>query len=194
MATGCESQRWGTLAYPRPGRGHGDEWIDCVGSMRASPHPVNDYLLLSKSVPVIPRYGHEMCSVFCGRRGLKNGQKSPKVNNLFLSFIRAWHVAIYHSSLISIAGPGIVLVHALSTPRTFFCCCCVSRSTFHEFPFFFFFSCTVALHKHWRILDHLTVSYVCFGDAPLQLAARFRSRRSCTCWLWTFSQRTFVWF
>ena len=78
MATGCESQRWGTLADPWPGRGHGDEWIDCVGSMRASPHPVDGYLLLSKSVPVIPRYGHQMCSVFCGRRGLKNGQKPLK--------------------------------------------------------------------------------------------------------------------
>ena len=30
MATGCESQRWGTLADPPPGRGPGDQWIDCV--------------------------------------------------------------------------------------------------------------------------------------------------------------------
>ena len=64
MATGCEIQRWGTLADPRPGRGHGDEWNDCVGSMSASPRPVDDHLFLSKSVPVIPRYGHQMYSVF----------------------------------------------------------------------------------------------------------------------------------
>ena len=42
MATGCESQRWETLADPRPGRGPGDEWIDCVGSISASPRPVDE--------------------------------------------------------------------------------------------------------------------------------------------------------
>ena len=35
MATACESQRWGTLADLRPGQGHGDQWIDCVGGMSA---------------------------------------------------------------------------------------------------------------------------------------------------------------
>ena len=50
--------------------------------------------------------------------------------------------------------------------------------------FLFFSLLIVALHKHWRMLNHLTVRSACFGDAPL--AARFRSRRSCTCWLWTF--------
>ena len=91
--------------------------------------------LLSKSVPVIPRYGTKCAPSSCGRRGLKNRQK-PLTKAL--SFFRAWHVAIDHRSSISIAGPGIVPVHALWTPPNFFCCC-VSRSTFHEFPFFFFF-------------------------------------------------------
>ena len=74
MATGCESRRWGTLADPRPARGHGDDWIDCVGSMSASPRPVDDYLLLSKSVPVIPRYGHQMCSVFLWETWLEQAE------------------------------------------------------------------------------------------------------------------------
>ena len=47
--------------------------------MRASPHPGDDYLLLSKSVPVIPRYGHQLCSVFLWETWLKNGQKPIRV-------------------------------------------------------------------------------------------------------------------
>ena len=187
MATGCESQRWGTLGDPRPGRGHGDEWIDCVGSMRASPHPVDDYLLLSKSVPVICRYGHQMCSVFCGRRGLKNGQKPLKV--IFLPSLACRD----RSQLIDLdRGSGHRSCTCTVNPKNFFLLLlCQPFYISRVSLFLFFFSCIVALHKHWRMLDHLTESSVCFGDAPL--AARFRSRRSCT-WLWTFSPRTFVWF
>ena len=79
MATGCESRRGGHSQTPRPGRGHGDEWIDCVGSMNASPRPVDDCLLLSKSVPVIPRYGTKCAPSSCGRRGLKKRQKPLRV-------------------------------------------------------------------------------------------------------------------
>ena len=109
MATGCESQRWGTLADPRPGRGHGDEWTDCVGSMSASPHCVDDYLLLSKSVPVIPRYGHQMYSVFLWETWLEKQAETI----FFLPNLACPIVAIDHRSSISIAGLGIVLVHAL---------------------------------------------------------------------------------
>ena len=63
MATGCESQRWGTLADPRPGRGHGDE-IDCVGSMSAEPPASCPTIIFHcRSLPVIPRCGHQICSV-----------------------------------------------------------------------------------------------------------------------------------
>ena len=47
--------------------------------MNASPRPVDDYLLLSKSVPVIPRYGHQMCSVFLWETWLENRQKPLRV-------------------------------------------------------------------------------------------------------------------
>ena len=78
MATGCESQRWGTLADLRPGRAHGDQWIDCVGSMSASPRPVDDSLLLSKSVPMMPWYGHQMCSVFLWETWLEKQGETTK--------------------------------------------------------------------------------------------------------------------
>ena len=45
---------------------------------RASPHPVDDYLLLSKSVPVIPRCGHQMCSVFLWETWLKKRAETTK--------------------------------------------------------------------------------------------------------------------
>ena len=84
------------------------------------------------------------------------------------AFFRAWHVAIDHRSSISIVGPGIVRVHALWTPRTFFLLLCQPFYIFTSFPFSFLFSFSgiVALHKHWRMLDHLTVISACFGDAP----------------------------
>ena len=111
MATGCESQRWGTLADPRPGQGHGDEWIDCVGSMTASPHPVDDYLLLSIKVCASDTLVRtpNVLSLLVGRRGLKNRQKPLRV--IFLSSLACRRID--HRSSIAIAGPGIVLVHAL---------------------------------------------------------------------------------
>ena len=80
----------------------------------------------------------------CGGRGLKNRQKPLRV--IFLPS-SAWHVDHRLSIKIDIVGPGIVLVHAPWTQRLFLFCF-VSRSTFHEFPFFFFFffSSVVALH------------------------------------------------
>ena len=135
MATGCESQRWGTLADPRPGRGHGDEWIDCVS---AAWGPV---LILSKII----FYCRSLCQwslgmdtkcapSSCGRCHLKTGR-----NHWGLSFFRAWHVAIDHRSSISIAGPGIVLVTCTVNPKNFFFVVLVSAVLhFTSFPFSFF--------------------------------------------------------
>ena len=136
MATGCESQRWGTLADPRPGRGHGDEWIVCVGSIRrASPHPVDDYLLLSKSVPVIPRYGHQICSVFLWETWLK--KRAETTEGYLPSELGMSRLITDHRSLSRVRA-SFLYMHC--EPKNFFCsCCCVSRSTFHEFPFFCFF-------------------------------------------------------
>ena len=145
--------------------------------------------LQSKSVPVVPRYGTKCALSSGGRRGLKNSQKPLRV--IFLQSLACRD----RSQIIdSILGPGIVPVHALWTPKNFFVVVVVVVSAvlhFSSFRFSFFFLLIVALHKHWITLNHLTVSSACFGDAPS--AARFRSRRSCTCWLWTFSQWTSVW-
>ena len=141
MATGCESQRWGTLADPRPGRGHGDEWIDCV-----SPHPVDDYLLLSKSVPVIPRHGHLMCSVFCGRRGLKNGQKPLSLKVIFLPSLACRD----RSQIIDLhRGSGHRSCSCTVNPENFFFCCCrVSL-----FPLFLLYSSVAQTLKNVGPLD-----------------------------------------
>ena len=42
----------------------------------ARPRAVDDYLLLSKSVPVIPRYGHQMCSIFLWETWLEKQAKT----------------------------------------------------------------------------------------------------------------------
>ena len=74
--------------------------------------------------------------------------------------------------------------------KNFFLLLCQPFYNFMSFSFFFFllYSSVAQTLKNVGPLDcNLRLR---FGDAPL--AARFRSRRSCTCWLWTFSQRTFV--
>ena len=122
----------------------------------------------------------------CGRRGL-NRQKPLRV--IFLPSLACRD----RSQIIDLdRGSGHRSCTCTVYPKNFFFVVVSAVLHFTSSPFSFFFSCIVALHKHWRTLDHLTVSSACFGDALL--AARFRSRRSCTCWLWTFSQRTFVWF
>ena len=145
MATGCESQRWGTLADPQPGRGHGDEWIDCVGSLSASPRPVDDCLLLPKSVPVIPHYGHQMRSIFLWETWLEKQAETTK--GYLSSELAAWHVAIDHRSSISIVGSGHRSCTCTVNPNNFFLLLCrpfyISRVSLYHF-----FSCIVALHKH----------------------------------------------
>ena len=117
---------------------------------------------------------------------LKNGQKLLKV--IFLPSLACRD----RSQLIDLdRGSGHRSCTCTVNPKNFFLLL-LCQPFYISRVSLFFFSCIVALHKHWRMLDHLTVSSVCFGDAPS--AARFRSRRSCICWLWTFSQRTFVWF
>ena len=104
------------------------------------------------------------------------------------------------SQFIDLDRPGIVLVHAPWTPKTFFVLFCQPFyiswvSLFFFFLLFFEFCSKVALHKHWRMLHHLPASSACFDDGRYSpLVARFWSQRSYTCWLWTFSQRNFVWF
>ena len=136
MAAGCESRRWGTLADPWPGRGHGDEWIDCVGSMNASPPPVDDYLLLSKSVPVIPRYGTKCAPSSCGRRGLKNRQKPLRV-----IFLPSW-ACRDRSQIINLdRGSGHRSCTCTVNPKNFFVVVVVVSAVlnFTSFPFSSFF-------------------------------------------------------
>ena len=135
MATGCESQRWGTLADPRPGRGHGDEWIDCVGSMSASPHPVDDYLLLSKSAPVIPRYGHQMYAVFLWETWL---EKQTETTEGYLSSERGMSRLITDHRARSRVWASFLYMHC--EPQEFFVVVVVSAVLhFTSFPLSFFF-------------------------------------------------------
>ena len=143
MATGCESQRLGTLADPRPGQGHGDEWIDCVGSMRASPHPVDDHLLLSKSVPVIPRYGHQMCSVFLWETWLKKWAETTNYKGYLSSELGMSRSITDHRSR-SRVWASFLYMHC-EPQELFFYCCCVSRSRVSLFLFILLYS-SVAQH------------------------------------------------
>ena len=147
MATGCERQRWGTLADPRPGRGHGDEWIDmCRQHERGVLLLSDDYLSLSsRSLPVIPRCGHQLRSVlFLWRTWL---EKQAETTEGYLSSELGMSRSIKDHRSRSRVRASFLYMHC--EPQELFCCCCccVSRSTFHKFPFFIV-SSIVALHKH----------------------------------------------
>ena len=128
----------GDTRRPAVGRGHGDEWIDCVGSMSAESSSCPTIIFHCRSLPVIPRCGHQMCSVlFLWGRGLQNRQKPLRV--IFLPSL-----ACRDQSQINDLDRGPVRASFLymhCEPQELFfccCCCCVNRSTFHKFPFFFF--------------------------------------------------------
>ena len=126
----------------------------------------DDYVSLSKSVPVIPRCGHQMCSLFFREeRGLKNRQKPlrfifrPSLADRSRSRVRASFLCTWTVN-----------------PAYFFLFChplYISRVSL-----FFFLSSTVALHKHWRMLDHLTASSAaaCFGVRSISLGGKISSR------------------
>ena len=151
---------------------------------------------LSKSVPMIPRYGHQMCSVLLvGDVAWKTGRNHWGLSSSELG-------VACRSQIIDLdryRGSGHRSCTCTVNPKTFLFCF-VSRSSFHEFPFFsfFFFSSVVALHAQTlNNVGPLDCKFRLLRRRSLLvfiLVAKFRSRRSCTCWLWTFSQRTFVWF
>ena len=143
MATGCESQRWGTLADPRPGRGHGDERIDCVGSMSAESSSCPTIIFHCRSLPVIPRCGHQMCSVlFLWVTWL---EKQAETTEGCLSSELGMSRSLTDHRSRSRVRASFLYMHC--APRTLFLLFC-QLSTFHEFLFFFFFSPIVTLHKH----------------------------------------------
>ena len=141
MATGCENRRWETLSDPRPGRGHNDQWIDCVGSMSAdSSCPTIIFHCRSLSLDVDTKMLHH----FCKERGLKNRQKPLG----------------YLSSELRKLSMLITDHRSRSRVRaSFFCTCTVNPANFFLFcqplpyisrvsPFCFFLFSIVALHKH----------------------------------------------
>ena len=160
-----ESKVRDTRRDPLPGRGHGDQWMNLSVTAWAPSIQVlvqfDEYL--SKSVPVIPRCGQQICSVLSAwimawkNAGATQGYHSPELAKLNMSI----------TGIDLVAGPGIVLwcLNWLILPWIRELLCFVSLSTFHEFPFpfsfllsFFFFFSVAALHKHWRVLDYLTAS------------------------------------
>ena len=137
MATGCESQRWGTLAD----RGRAGVTEMSGSTVSAASAPVlalsMNYLLLSKTVPVIPRYGHQMCSVFLWKTWLEKQAETAK--GYFSSELGMSRSITDHRSRSRVLA-WFLYMHCEPQEQFFCCCCCVSRSTFHEFLFFFFFS------------------------------------------------------
>ena len=118
---------------------------NCVGSMNAESSSCPTIISsLSKSVPMIPRHGHQMCTVLLvGDVAWKTGR-----NHWGLSFFlarRGMSITDYRSRSISWVRASFLYMHREPPKLVLFCS--VSRSTFHEFPFFFFFSSSVvALH------------------------------------------------
>ena len=98
----------------------------------------DDYLSLSKSVPVMCQWSLDVdthYASFCLWGAWHENQ--AEIAKGYPSF-QAWQTKhVNHRSSISIAGPGIVLLYIYCEPRELFLFCFVSRSTFHEFPFFF---------------------------------------------------------
>ena len=121
----------------RPAAGPGSRrWVDrlCRQHQRRVLVLSDDYLSLSKSASDPSIWTPNVLRSFLvGDVTWKTGR-----NHWGLSFFRAWHVAINHRSSISIAGPGIVLVHALWTPRTLFFVVVSAVLHFTSFPFSFF--------------------------------------------------------
>ena len=102
--------------------------VALASPMSASPHCVDDYLLLSKSVPVIPRYGHQMYSVFLWETWLEKQAETI----FFLPNLACRD----RSQIIDLdRGPG----HRSVNPKNFFF---VVAAVLHftSFPFSFFFS------------------------------------------------------
>ena len=145
MATGCESQRWGTLADPRPGRGHGDEWIDCVGSISAESSSCPTIIFHCRSLPVIPRCGHQMCSVLFlwGTRLEKQAETTEGCLSSELGMSRS---LTDHRSRSRVRA-SFLYMHC--EPQELFFVVVSAVLHFTSFPFsFFFFSSIVTLHKH----------------------------------------------
>ena len=120
----------------RPAAGPGSRWsVDwlCRRPERWVLVLSDEYLSLPKSVPVIPRCGHQICCVIFVRSVAWETGRSHKG----LSFFRAWqtkHVDRDHQSWSRV---GALFFWTSWTARTF--SCFVSRSTFHKFPLFLFF-------------------------------------------------------
>ena len=150
----------------RPAAGPGSRrWVDRLRRQHEGRvlHLSDDYLSLSKSASDPSMWTPNVLRSFLvGAVAWKTDR-----NHWGLSFFRAWHVAINHRSSISIAGPSIVLVHALWTPRTLFFVVVVSAVLhFTSFPFFFFF------------LLYSSVAQTLKNVGPLDCKLRLLRRRS----------------
>ena len=180
----------------RPAAGPGSRrWVDRLCRQyerRASSCPT--IIFHCRSLPVIPRCGHQMCSVLFLWGTWLEKQAETTEGYLFSELGMSRSITDHRSR--SRVRTSFLYMHC--EPQELFLLLLLCQPFYISqvsLFLFSFFSSIVALHKHWRMLDHLTASSACFGDGRNSpLAARFRSRRSYTCWLWTFSQRTVVWF
>ena len=150
---------------------------NCVSSMNAESSSCPTIISsLSKFVPMIPRYGHQMCSVLLvGDVAWKTGR-----NHWGFSFFRArrgMSITDYRSRSISwVRASFLYRVHR--EPPKLFLFCFVSRATFHEFPFFsfFFLLCSSVACTN---TEECWTTWLQVPLASSTVVARFRSRRSC---------------
>ena len=124
----------------RPAAGPGSQrWVDRL--CRQHERQSSSCWRSSFSVPVIPRYGHQMYSVFLWETWL---EKQAETTKAYLSSELGMSRSITdHRSRLWVRAP--VLVHALWTPRTFFLLLCqpfyISRVSLFLF-FFLRYTCS----------------------------------------------------
>ena len=120
-----------------------------------SPRPVRPLsFTLSKSASDPSMWTPNVLRSFLvGGRGLKNRQKPLRV--IFLPTLACRD----QSQIIDLdRGSGHSSCTCTVNPKNSFFVVVSGVLHFTSFPFSFFFPPVVALHKHWRILDHLTAS------------------------------------
>ena len=154
---------------------------NCVSSMNAESSSCPTIISsLSKFVPMIPRYGHQMCSVLLvGDVAWKTGR-----NHWGLSFFRArrgMSITDYRSRSINRGSGHRSCTVCTVNPQNLFCfvlSAVLHFTSFTSFPFFsfFFLLCSSVACTN---TEECWTTWLQVPLASSTVVARFRSRRSC---------------
>ena len=152
---------------------------NCFGSMNAESSSCPTIISsLSKSVPMIPRYGHQMCSVLLvGDVAWKTGR-----NHWGLSFFRArrgMSITDYRSRSISwVRASFLYRVHR-EPPKLFSVLFCQTFYISRVSLFFLFFFSLLCSSVACTNTEECWTNWLQVPLASTTVVARFRSRRSC---------------